>query len=164
MRSWIAVFLVAAPLSGWSTASLSEIAPPDPPAGPQYAVASAPAKAKVERSGRLRLHVSLKVSPSLPKGTSISFYARAFVGDDSYTNEISLSASAKVSGGKATATLILPYTWHLASKKPKVSITVNIDGSASGDEATYTNSGFYPKTIALPADGATTDVDFNGSI
>lgn len=123
-----------------------------------------PAPSATQVSGTFQIEVALQVSASLPDGGTISVEATLSTSDSSYSNSVSLTETTTASGGQASITLNMPYTWQVASTSDQVTVSVVISGSATGGAATYSDSTVESTTIPLPANNATTPVSISTSI
>jgi hypothetical protein len=134
----------------------------------QDASQDAPAEpAKIPRiqvSGTLKFVVSLTVSPTLPNGTQLTIAPQVTLFDDKYFNFSQISGTVKISGGKASLTLLLPYTWLVASTSDKVSVSIQVNGSSFKGDLSYSDASNFTKTFTLPANGKTTTLSFAGAI
>lgn len=121
---------------------------------------AAPAGA-VTVTGTLKITIALQAGPGLPDGTALSLLPSASVDDAIFNHSSNLfPPSIRVAGGKANATLTIPYKWLVASRKDLIRISVDVSGgSAKAFESTY-----FTKSIAIPANGTETTVHFVGSI
>ena len=134
------------------------------PAGQEPGGAQAPAAARIQRSGTLKITVVLDASASLPNNTNVSITAFAQTFDATYSNSATLSGSTRIAAGKVNLTMNIPYTWVVASAANKVTVNLSMSASATTAAGTFQNSGALSKTFTLPANNKTTTVAFTGSI
>jgi hypothetical protein len=135
------------------------VQPAEPPSAQAqtFQVPAAAALARIQRKGVLKIQISLAASASLPNGTSLLVNASTGVVDASYTNSASIDGHTTIASRKAAITLLVPYTWIVASAADKVNVTGYVD-------LTATDITYLTRTIALPANGATTVLSFQSSI
>ena len=122
------------------------------------------AAARIQRHGKFRLRGTLRVNAALPAGTVLSIYATASTTSAPYGNTATLSGTATVAGGKANFALDIPYKWLVASASARVDVLVSIGGGASSGTTSRYSQTFLTRSLALPGNGATTTLNFAGSI
>ena len=124
------------------------------PGGP---AAASPAAAPLLRSGVLKVWTKLQSGSGIPNETTVSISVFVTVIDASYSNTVQYFGSATIFGGKTNLMVTMPYLWTLSSGN-SVSITV------SANTSTNSAYSFLSKTIAVPANGATTLVTLEAGI
>jgi hypothetical protein len=140
------------------------------PTPPAVADEDAAAAAIVPTTGKLVVAFTIKLVTPLPMGGSLFCTVFAAVSDANPTtfqlnNQVSEEATTKatVSGGTATCTVTIPYSWNLTNAAKDV-VDLQYDLTMAGPTLT---SGFLARTssqfvvpgagaIKVPANGATT--------
>jgi len=138
------------------------------PTPPAVADEDAAAAAIIPTTGKLVVAFTIKLVTPVPTGGSLFCIVIAAVSDVSTTfqlnNQISEEATTKatVSGGTATCTVTIPYSWNLTNAaKDTVDLQYDLDMAGS-----VTSPGFLTRTssqfvvpgagaIKVPANGAT---------
>lgn len=135
-------------------------------AGAAKPAASAAANNGIIRvAGKLIIHMQLQVGSSLPDGTNISVIIEAVANDDTADNTAeTVSTSVTVSGGAASLTSEVPYTFNIASRQDTIDVTLDASGNATSGGVSYTNGRQLLQSIPIPKNGATTTVNLSGSI
>jgi hypothetical protein len=120
--------------------------------------------APVQRQGTLTVTGAYLVNKAIPNGTQVSVSVYTSVSDLVYSNSNQVSPMAKVDNGKVTFKVSLPYAWLVKSTTDRATVTVQISASYSGNVVSYYYSNNDTRMIAIPKNGATTAVPFNGSL
>lgn len=129
-------------------------------------VAVEPQSHGVSANGTFVVKVALNVQSGIPAGTPIYVSFSAFVFDSSFSGSALVGGSTPLSGHQAVVTLSVPYKWLVASTKDKVTLGLSFSASyqSSNGGFDYGQSGDLTRTIALPANGATTKLSFSSSL
>lgn len=125
---------------------------------------TATSSAAVERQGILTVTGSYVVNKAIPNGTDVSITVATSITDLVYADNNQVSPSVKVTGGKVSFKVSLPYTWLVKSASDQVSVTIQMSASPNGGVTSYYYSNYDSKTIAIPKNGAITAVAFEGSL
>jgi hypothetical protein len=137
-----------------------------------------PAFAVTPTTGKFVFGFTVTISSALPKNAVVVCTARASV-NESGGQSVTQTATgiATPSGGKATCTATMPYSWELATpSSDKVLLTYSVEVDY-GYEATASNGTGTIVTLAstdkvaqslgsraIPADGATTDESVSATL
>jgi hypothetical protein len=138
----------------------------DPDAAGAYTITRVPAPSAIAVTGRFIVKVTLHVNSTIPRGTKIPVGFYAAIQDQSFYNSIGVSGMATVAGGTAEVTLDVPYSSLVGSTKDPVILNVEFhaDGASKSGQFEYYDSENITRTIALPANGATTKLLFRSSL
>ena len=120
-------------------------------------------------TGKFVFNVTLTLSPGLPTNAVIVCTVAGGVADLTsgvFSNSVSVTATR--SGGTATCTLNMPYSWDLANASKD---TVQLDFAATAVVGTIGSQNFYEETFTspaitskVPANGATTTETITSTI
>ena len=147
----------------WAMPSFEALADTAPVTPAGIAVTRTPATSRTQLSGVLKVTVVVQTDKTIPDGTLLEFSAAANVVDKSFTNSHSVGGSAKISGGRAQLTLNIPYILVVASKTDMLSVSCGVSASVIGaEETSYSTS--FSSSIALPPNGATTNMTLSGDL
>ncbi|MBY6243193.1 hypothetical protein [Methylosinus sp. Sm6] len=121
--------------------------------------------ASVSTGGTLSITTSVAASADLPDGTIVSYSASANLFDASFSNSHSVSGSAKVAARKITISLKLPYFWKVVATGENMTVSMRLSANVSAPSGVSRSlSTNFSKTLATPANNATTSIAFSGSL
>jgi len=124
----------------------------------------AAATPRIQVNGTFKVNGGFTVTKALAAGTAVTASIFMQTSDTTYSDNSGIQAQAKVSGGKVRFSVTLPYAWLVATTVDKVTVTVNLYGSAFTAANSFSYTTYLTKTVALPKNGATTTVNFTGSL
>jgi len=119
---------------------------------------------RIQVNGTFKVNGGFTVTKALTAGTAVTASIFMQTSDTTYSDNSGIQAQAKVSGGKVRFSVTLPYAWLVATTVDKVTVTVNLYGSAFTAANSFSYTTYLTKTVALPKNGATTTVNFTGSL
>lgn len=134
-------------LLGWSGTSIA-----DPPAA-------------AWRSGKLKIEATVLVNPSIPNGAPVSFYVSVGHYSAKSLGMVTTQGQAAVSQGKATITMLLPYTFEYVASADQVDVLLSFTASpVSNPQSISYGASATTATVTLPANGVTKLLKFGGAL
>lgn len=117
-------------------------------------------------TGKLRIHVRLKASASLPNGTAVTTILSVKANDATFSNTAvaSTAPNVTVSSGVADATIEVPYIFQVASLSDTIDVGLSMLASVTSGSTFYNGSRTFTQSIPLPKDGAVTTINLTGGI
>lgn len=153
----LAVFVSTCAVSGFACAE---------PASPSVTIEPKATASAVAVGGGLAITATIAASPELPDGTTVNYSASANVYDASFSNNHSVSGSAKVVARKIVISISLPYVWKLAAAGENMNVSLYASAFVSpvtaGPSRNLSTS--FQTVIATPANGVVTPISFTGSL
>jgi len=102
------------------------------------------------RTGAITATISVQFTVAPPAGSSVSC-GLGVASNDALAPTDGQSAQAAVHGSKATCSIVLHYSWRLASANTNMAILYSVSGPVHSSAGTY-------QVIKVPANGTNTHV------
>lgn len=113
---------------------------------------------ETKRSGAIEVTARINVVSDIPPGARISAdIAARLIGGE--FRRAARSVILKRTGSKASATVLLPYSWRMDSAKTKIEVSIEVTADTPLDQSALSST-----VISIPPEGTTTHVTMPASL